>query len=56
MSAPRPDDQEPAGQPLPALAGLGYLLKHAQLRLAAHGVSPGALRDHRAGVCGAHRH
>ncbi len=35
MSAPRPDDQEPAGQPLPALAGrLGYLLKHAQLRLA----------------------
>jgi len=30
-----PDDQPPRGEPLPALAGrLGYLLKHAQLRLA----------------------
>jgi DNA-binding MarR family transcriptional regulator len=30
-----PDDQPPAGEPLPALADrLGYLLKHAQLRLA----------------------
>jgi DNA-binding MarR family transcriptional regulator len=31
---PGPDDRPPAGEPLPALAGrLGYLLKHAQLRL-----------------------
>ena len=34
MPTPGPDDQPPAGEPLPALAGrLGYLLKHAQLRL-----------------------
>jgi len=35
VPTPGPDDQPPAGEPLPALAGrLGYLLKHAQLRLA----------------------
>ena len=35
MPAQGPDDQPPAGEPLPALASrLGYLLKHAQLRLA----------------------
>ena len=35
MHAPPPSDQPPAGEPLPALASrLGYLLKHAQLRLA----------------------
>jgi DNA-binding MarR family transcriptional regulator len=35
VPATSPDDQPPAGEPLPALAGrLGYLLKHAQLRLA----------------------
>lgn len=35
MQPPSPSDQPPAGQPLPALASrLGYLLKHAQLRLA----------------------
>lgn len=34
MPTSDPDDQPPAGEPLPALAGrLGYLLKHAQLRL-----------------------
>ena len=34
MPIPGPDDRPPAGEPLPALAGrLGYLLKHAQLRL-----------------------
>ncbi len=35
MPTPGPDDQPSEGEPLPALAGrLGYLLKHAQLRLA----------------------
>ena len=35
MQARSPSDQPPAGEPLPALAGrLGYLVKHAQLRLA----------------------
>ena len=35
MPTPGPDDQPFAGEPPPALAGrLGYLLKHAQLRLA----------------------
>jgi len=35
VPTPGPDDQPFAGEPLPALAGrLGYLLKHAQLRLA----------------------
>ena len=39
MPPPRPDGQPPddlpGGEPLPALASrLGYLLKHAQLRLA----------------------
>jgi DNA-binding MarR family transcriptional regulator len=35
VPTPGPDDQPPGGEPLPALAGrLGYLLKHAQLRLA----------------------
>jgi len=35
VPTPGPDDQPPAGEPLPGLAGrLGYLLKHAQLRLA----------------------
>ena len=34
MPTPGPDDQPPTSEPLPALAGrLGYLLKHAQLRL-----------------------
>jgi DNA-binding MarR family transcriptional regulator len=34
VSTPDPDDQPPEGGPLPALASrLGYLLKHAQLRL-----------------------
>ena len=35
MPTPGPDDRPPVGEPLPELAGrLGYLLKHAQLRLA----------------------
>jgi DNA-binding MarR family transcriptional regulator len=35
VPATSPDDQPPAGEPLPALADrFGYLLKHAQLRLA----------------------
>ena len=35
MPTPGPDEQPSEGEPLPALAGrLGYLLKHAQLRLA----------------------
>jgi DNA-binding MarR family transcriptional regulator len=35
MPARHPDDQVPGGEPLPALADrLGYLLKHAQQRLA----------------------
>jgi DNA-binding MarR family transcriptional regulator len=35
VPTPGPDDQPSGGEPLPALAGrLGYLLKHAQLRLA----------------------
>ena len=35
MPTPDPGDRPPIGEPLPALASrLGYLLKHAQLRLA----------------------
>jgi len=35
VTTPGPDDRPPEGEPLPELAGrLGYLLKHAQLRLA----------------------
>jgi DNA-binding MarR family transcriptional regulator len=35
VPTPGPDEQPREGEPLPALAGrLGYLLKHAQLRLA----------------------
>jgi DNA-binding MarR family transcriptional regulator len=42
VSTRSPDEREPGGGPLPALADrLGYLLKHAQLRLA--GLSGSAL-------------
>ena len=40
MSTQAPDDHSPEGGPLPALASrLGYLLKHAQLRLAEFSVA-----------------